>query len=894
MRLQVFDADYTMLNDKPLIRIFCKDEEGNSVCVFVEDFLPYFYAIGDEEEIKRRLSSFEGEIEKIEKVERYLPVGYQKEKKKVLKITTRNPSKVSDIRDEIRGRGECKVFEADILFKYRFFVDKGIKAMRWIEVEGNIVNTDTVFCVGVEAKSIKPIKDEKNMPLRILALDIETEAPMNRMPEPERDAITMISLAFSDDYKNQKDSVLVSKNAQLRTNQRKNTICLDDEKNMLEKLKDIIKDYDPDVITGYNIQNFDMPFILGRMEKFGIKKDMGRVKNKTAFYSKYGHRSSTKVIGRVIADSYQIIKKDFSFKSYKLDNVSEKLLGSRKIDISYKDFDKFWNGKPKELQKLIDYCRKDSILALDLVTKKTLLDKYIALSRVSGVMLDDALNGGETIRIENLLLSEFNKRDFLFPLKPTKGEVIERKKKREKSGLKGGLVLEPTPGLYTEGYILVLDFKSLYPSIIRTYNICPTTLLVDNSTDQYKESSIGTKFVNRDLKKGILPHVLEKLINKRSSVKKVMFKESNEEKKRILYAKQWALKILANAFYGYTGYLRAKTYVMEVANTITSYGRNLLEETSKKVENLGYEIIYGDTDSVFVKVNVESLEEANKKGNEIVDNIEFPGKIILEFEKTFRSFLILTKKRYAGWSFEKTNGDWKDKILMKGIETVRRDWADIVTETMNVVLEIILKEGNIEKAINHVRCVVDKINKGEVDLRKLAVTKSITKGLDRYDGKLPHIELARRIRDRDPSQTPSPGTRISYVILSGNQMLSERAETPEYIEEKNLRIDSDYYIENQLLPPIERIFSVIGVDKGELLGKGRQCNLKNMLNPKKRNHKVNKPPEKVVVEHLNGFTCRKCNSKFRRVPLLGKCDCGGELFAFGGGCIGGYVKIECI
>ena len=887
MELQIFDADYTMLNDRPVIRIFSKDKSGRTFCIFVKDYLPYFYALGDENKIKERLKKFEGEVQKIEKVKKFSPVGYQKEKTEVLKITCKNPSKVPVIRESVG----CRVFEADILFKYRFFSDKRINGMNWVEVEGNFVKTNTVSCTGIEAEKIKPLEKDENAPMKIMSIDIETETPTERMPEADKDSIIMISLAFSEKYKNQKDLVLLSKHIPLNPGQ-KNTLCMENEKKMLERLKDIINDFDPDIITGYNIQNFDMPFIVGRMDKLGIKKDMGRAKDKNVFCSKHGYLSTTIITGRVVADSYQIIKKDFSFKSYKLDDVAEKLIGKRKIDISYRDFKKLWNGRKEDIQKLVDYSRKDAVLALELIEKKNLLDKYIALSRVSGTLLQDALNGGESIRIENLLLREFNKRDILFPTKPTEGEVVERAKKREKSELKGGLVLDPKVGLHTDGYILVLDFKSLYPSIIRTYNICPTTLLKKDLDVEYNESPIGTRFVKSEVREGILPYLLEKLINQRADVKKEMYKEKDPDKKRILYAKQWALKILANAFYGYTGYLRAKTYVMEVANTITAFGRELLQKTRREIINMGYEVIYGDTDSVFVKVSSSNLEKAYKKGNEIVNKIKLPGKLTLEFEKVFRSFLILTKKRYAAWSFERTNGEWVDKIEMKGIETVRRDWPDIVTETMNVVLNIILKEGDIKKAIKYVQGEVDKLNTGAVDLKKLAVTKSITKSIDRYDGMLPHIELAKKIRERNPSQAPAPGNRISFIIVRGNQMLSKRAETPEYIKEHNLKIDSTYYIENQLLPPLERIFSVIGVDKGELLGKGRQCNLKDMLKPLKRNHKIEIPPEKVVVDHLEGFLCKECNKNFRRVPLIGRCECGGEVYAFGNGNMGLSFKIK--
>lgn len=889
MILQVLDTDYILLNNEPVVRIFGKNPSGKAYCVFVNGFYPYFYLKprNEKEVIEIVNNEFGSDIKNVEKVKKYLPYGYQKEKVDVLKIYLRNPSRTPEVRERLPG----DLYEADILFKYRFMVDKKIKAMNWIDVKGKFVNTNTVYCKGMEAEKITPLKEkEENTPFKIMSLDIETETPTTRIPEPSKDAIIMISLGFSEKYKNKKSLVLVSKNAHSKEDW---VISLENEKKMLEKLKEIIEEYDPDIITGYNIQNFDMPFIVGRMEKLGIKRDFGRAKDKSVFCKKFGSKTTTYITGRVIFDSYQTIRKDFSFKRYTLDNVSEKFLGEKKIDIKYKEFDKFWNGDKEKMKKLLIYSRKDAELALELVEKKNLMDKYIALSKVSGVLLQDVLDGGEGVRIDNMLLSEFQRNNILFPMKPNNEDVIKRTKERNKYGLKGGLVLEPKRGLHTDSYIVVLDFKSLYPSIIRTYNICPTTLLIDNSSKNFIETPVGAKFVKKEEREGVVPHVLEKLVNQRSVVKKEMYKEKDPDKKRLLNAKQYALKIMANAFYGQLGYPRSRFYVLEVANSITAFGRELIQKTRDEIEEKGYEIIYGDTDSVFVKVKTKNLEEAYKIGMKILDEIKLPGKLVLEFEKVFRSFLILTKKRYAGWVFEKNDGDWEEKIEKKGIEIVRRDWPDLTTETMNEVLNIILKEGNVKKAIKFVQGVVEKLNRGEVDLNKLAVTKSITKSVDKYDGILPHIELAKKIRKRNPAMAPSPGNRVSFVIVRGNQMLSMRAEDPEYIKEHNLMIDSDYYIKNQLLPPIERIFSVMGVDKGELMGMGRQYNLREVVsNSSERNYNIKISPEQIKVKNLKGFICEACNKTFRRVPLTGKCDCGGEIFALGDGSIGGFVEID--
>ncbi|RLJ03321.1 MAG: DNA polymerase elongation subunit [Candidatus Aenigmatarchaeota archaeon] len=891
VQIQVLDVDYDMLNNRPIVRIFGKDRNGKTYCVCATDLLPYFYIKTTnpkriEEELRSR---FGGEIEKTEIVERYLPIGYS-DKIELLKVTTRTPSKVPEIRDYIKDKVD-DIYEADILFKYRYMVDRSITGMGWIEVEGNPLRTDTIRCATIEARSITPIENDENVPLRILALDIEVKTPQERIPSADKDPIIMIALAYSEPFRGRENDVLVAKSVP------GDVISCTSEEEMLEKLKDIIESYDPDIITGYNINNFDMPYIIQRMQHLNLKRDLGRVVDKTVFCQTFGPQTKTNITGRVIVDSYRIVKKEYSFKNYTLNTVAKDLLGEEKEDVSYKEINGLWEDR-NEIHRLISYARKDSILALKLITEKKPLDKYIALCRVSGVLLQDVLDGGESIRIENLLLSEFNKKGFVLPLKPGREEIIKRSKEREKEGIKGGLVLEPNPGLYADGCVMVMDFKSLYPSIIRTFNICPTTLLTRDLDVEYNESPAGARFVKSSVREGIIPRILSGLIDGRSTVKKRMYQEKDPEKRRLLDAKQYAFKIMANAFYGYCGYMKARTYNIHVANAITSYGRHLIQKTADKIRNeYGLEIIYGDTDSVMVKYPSKNLDEVYEVGTRIAKEItdSLPGVLELEFEKIFRSFLILAKKRYAGWAFEKHNGEWSDKIEMKGIETVRRDWCDLVTNTMNAVIDMIIKEGDVNRAISFVQEKIEQIRKREVPLKELSVTKSITKSLESYDGVLPHIEAAKKMRMRDPSNPPTRGDRISFVIVEGNQMLSKRAETIEYVKEKNLKTDTDYYINNQLLPPIERIFAVLGVSRDELLGKGRQTSLSDIMGNRRpeRNHdlSIEMSPREVVVKNPTGFICSECNRDFRRVTLTGRCECGGEIYASGQGFIGKYVEI---
>jgi DNA polymerase delta subunit 1 len=293
-----------------------------------------------------------------------------------------------------------------------------------------------------------------------------------------------------------------------------------------------------------------------------------------------------------------------------------------------------------------------------------------------------------------------------------------------------------------------------------------------------------------------------------------------------------------------------------------------------------YKVVYADTDSVMVKLNTEDVGEAFKIGVELANminsNMEYALK--MKIESVFKTLLILSKKRYAGWSFEESNGGYADSIVTKGIETVRRDWCNLVSETLQEVLNIILKEKDSKKALNIVKQKITDIRQGKMDINKLVITKSISKSLKTYKGVQPHVELLKKMRKRDPSSAPGIGDRIGYVIIKGTGQVSKRTEDPEYVIKHKIPLDSDYYIENQLMPPLERVFEVLNISKAEILGSGKQSGLLDILsNGKKEQTYLD------YLEDIDGFVCVECGNILNRVPLTGKCDsCGGELVFYKG------------
>ncbi len=852
LEMQILDIDYILVNSRPVIRIFGKDVKGRSVVAFREGCLPYFYVLEcDPEKVAR-----EAGVLKVETVRKtVIGVG----QRVIYKIIMNNPQLVPELREKLKSQG-CEVYEADILFRTRFMADAGLAGMGWVMIaDGNGVGTESVRAdVKVQASVIEPVKRDEIAELRMLSFDIECVSESGNVPDAKKDRIVMIGVMLSHEHKGGKQFLYGLRRYEGVTS-------FGDEKEMLEEFASLIIEYDPDVITGFNVNGFDMPYLLERMEQNGIRPVFGRCAQKPAFAKRIGQRGVSYVPGRVVVDSYQIIKKDFSLQRYGLDHVSEKLLGQKKEDVKKSDIPKYFKGGGKEYEKLAAYCLQDAVLAMNLVVLLNLLDKYIALAKVSGTLLQETLYSGEAARIENYLLREFNKEGYVFPSRPEKpGEALF-----------GGEVLEPAKGLHSS--VAVLDFRSMYPSIIKSFNICPTTLTKDDENCIITPS--GARFLKPEIRVGVIPRIVEELMQARQQTKAQLRKAKQKDIARMLHAKQWAYKTLANAFYGYFGYVNSKLFNLEIANAITAIGRKTIIDTKRSIEErFKLNVVYGDTDSVFVRIEgEEDFESIEAKANEIVEyaNGILPKGVELEFEKIFKRFLPLTKKRYAAWSFVKTaDGIWKEEIETKGIETVRRDWCPLVSKSIGEVLRIILVENDRKKALEYFKGITIKLLNGEIPLGELIVTKTMTKPVKSYEGMQPHIELVKKMQMRSRGEAPGIGDRIGFVIVKGTQLLSKRAEDPAYVMEHSLQIDSRYYIENQLLPPLERIFSVMGISKNELLRNGRQMGLFDAI--AKSNEKV-KVLESVPYSKVKGYTCEGCSEFYELPPLAGLCRCGGNL-----------------
>ncbi len=401
--------------------------------------------------------------------------------------------------------------------------------------------------------------------------------------------------------------------------------------------------------------------------------------------------------------------------------------------------------------------------------------------------------------------------------------------------------------------MLILDYKSLYPTIMMAHNLCYTTVVTGDRPDgKTIKPPSGGEFVPPEVSRGIVPSILENLLNQRIETKKRMKKASDENEYRVLDATQLALKILLNSFYGYSGYARARLYSLTLANAVTSFGRKNILDTRDIINNTIGKIIlrdtaalisdeagelspsdrevklsvaYGDTDSVFVQCTSRedlSLEDVSLVGNRLADIVSasLPDPMELEFESIAKRALLIAKKRYALWLFEPKNSGWESEIKVKGMETVRRDWCELTSRTLNRVLELVLIEGDVDRAVEHVKKVISDVRnldprRDSEIIESLVLTRTLTRKTDSYKNKQPHLTVAENLKMRTGIM-PSIGTRIPFVIVAGKGLFVDRAEDPDYVREHNVPIDVDYYVRKQILPPVERILGVFGVNVSSL------------------------------------------------------------------------------
>lgn len=684
--------------------------------------------------------------------------------------TCQELSKVQGIRECIPVKKTFKGKEVDAV-KIIFHFPKDVPVFREeLSTYCDIYEHDIPFARRYLIDSnIYPMSGEGE--LTVVSVDIETYTETH--PDPEKEPIIMISLATPE-----KSSVLTYKE-----NNKDFTEVLHNEKEMLNRFFELVQELNPEVIVTYNGDNFDFPYILQRAKILKIHvplefRILGR-----------GATKKVRVPGFAHIDLFPISKRLLNLRSYTLESVYQDLTGEEKSKIPGDKISVYWDREGESLDTLLDYSREDAETTL-VIAEKFLPLQY-ALSRIVGQTPFDISRASTSAMVDWLLLREAHNRGEIAP-NPPGGKEYQR---RASQSYEGAYVLEPEKGIHEN--LVQLDFRSLYPSIIITHNIDPLTLGCDCCDNT---SPAGYTFcVNR---KGFIPEILKTLLKERAKVKEKM--KSNNDK--MLYVQQWALKILANSFYGYMGYPRARWYSLECAESTTAWGRMYLKRIIDMAKKEDLKVIYGDTDSVFIKMKDTNVDKTLTFLETV--NTSLPETMELEFEGFYPRGLFVTKKKYALI-------DDNENFITKGLEIVRRDWANIAKKTQRNVLEIILKEGDPEKAAEVITEVTQKIKTREVDVTDLIIYTRLTMPLSQYKQVGPHVQIAKRMKRR--GEEVGAGSTIAYVVTEGSGLIRDRSVLYSEFIKRGLTYDADYYIENQVLPAVMRVMKAFGYSEEELV-----------------------------------------------------------------------------
>ncbi|KAJ3280432.1 DNA-directed DNA polymerase delta, partial [Borealophlyctis nickersoniae] len=441
--------------------------------------------------------------------------------------------------------------------------------------------------------------------------------------------------------------------------------------------------------------------------------------------------------------------------------------------------------------RLADYALYQIRRCVELVRATVSLVTWVEMGRVTGVNISDTFHRGQMIRFWSQL----------FRYCRTLNTLIPTRSDRNETGMtEGPLNMAPESGYYTTSTCAVLDFRSLYPSVIIAHNLSYDTLVLGGDRAKLAEGDVenalgpgsgDVAFVKSHVKKGVVPAILEIFLNERKRVKEQMKRVTDPTMKIVLNGRQQALKVSANAIYGFTGAKDSKLQCLPIAETTILYGAAMLTELKTEIERTcgeGISVVYGDTDSVFVKMQDMSVAQSIVKAKEIAETMSllWPDPIQLEFEKVYFPFFLINRKRYAGLQW--TRPEAPDKMDAKGIESQRRDSCQFLTTIMTNVLDILFprnksndaalvndviteeaslmtdwQERNqyITTACDYVRWNVAKLLQGDVDIGELIMTKGLWLGTETedYKAKQAHVELVERIRKREPWREFKDGER---------------------------------------------------------------------------------------------------------------------------------------
>lgn len=614
--------------------------------------------------------------------------------------------------------------------------------------------------------------------------------------------------------------------------------CFASEKEMLDGFRDYLVQVDPDIITGWNVLNFDWPFLFHRARAVGCERffDMSRVSgfecklDASSFHSKaQGFLDSSKLVipGRLSVDMMDHVRRQgFKFRSFKLDAVASEVLGMRKEDLSYGNLGRHArHGTPEQKLKILSYCDTDARLPLLIAIKKQLVEGALALAQASCVFPEDLVNRGQTFKSVSLIF-KYAKEAQPYPFALNHTHQVPKE-------YQGATVFDVKRGLYP--LLITVDFNSLYPSIMREHNLCLSSL-VPEGTPRHKDVVYFEKQVERTTHTfqqtipGLLPKILDDLLRRRKAVQASM---GSHEKASPLWLvfnhRQIALKLVANSLYGFTGGQENRKYgCAAIAETVTACGRQIITETKEFAEKEyakdGFTLVAGDTDSlIFYFASLPATFEGMQKGFSLAAELckkVSHGCINLAVEKGMKPVIVLQKKNNAYISFtpDAKEGSEGKKCSCGGWD-VKRQFClftqSVYTTAIDCILQFASQPDLQERLLSTIEQMLNALVSDGVPFDSFVLTTKLGKNYKQQKpGALVTLAqqvVANLVEKRKPGSGPKPGDRVQYVVLDRPRAdLHQKVDDAAFVKaqmatDPNWKLDKLYYLDT-LTAPLTRIF----------------------------------------------------------------------------------------
>ena len=764
----ILQSTYYIERGRAIVHLFGKDEDGDSFVVRDDRYRPHFFIARDDLTPALKIHKLDHE-----ETEWRAPDG-----RAVERMFVAIPPDTPNVRDEFQEAG-IATFEADIPFTTGYLIQHGIHGA--LSIEGPSRPGKLIGKV-YQNPTLTPA--EWIPDLSVLSIDIETDRHASKL------------LSFGLHGEGVREVHILGEAPEVADI---DVVGAETEADLCRRFVERVRAIDPDILTGWNVIDFDFRVLEEIFVRHQVPFQFGRAHLPCKLRLETGGAwgaSRAIVPGRVVLDALTQVRDNFiKLDDYRLETAGRQILGKGKVFQAADHAAEIMNRFENDRASFVEYNLMDCALVSEILEKKKLIELGARRSNVTGMPLDRL--GASIATFDFNYIGEMHKRGQVAITVP-KGRVV--------TTLQGGFVFDSVPGIYRQ--VGVFDFKSLYPSIIRTFRLDPLRVIPRGSEAEGEmiQAPNGARF---EAEGGILPELLDRLVPLREEAK-----AQNDS------LRSYALKILMNSFYGVLGTTRCRFYSPETANAITGFGQKILRWTRDALEKQGFSVLYGDTDSLFVDLGSEPDETtAEKRAVELSTGLTadlaarlredygVESRLELEFEKLYRKLILPrlrnspqgsktgSKKRYVGL-IEK---DGEEILDFVGLESVRRDWTEVAKTFQRTLVELVFKEEPVEA---FTRNFLDRLRAGHFD-DGLVYKKALRKATDEYTSTTPpHVQAARKMAGPPPKI-------IRYVFT---------IDGPEPVDERKNPYDYEHYVEKQVRPIGESILTLLGMDWGKVTG----------------------------------------------------------------------------